>query len=109
MLTTEEINKYKEKLEQERARLLKEVGGESKPEDFGGETADPEDEEADEAEEYDNELATAAVQKERINNIDAALQRMADGKYGICEKCGHEISKEVLDAAPESRYCDNCK
>lgn len=109
MLTKEELDTYEERLNEERSKLLDGVKKNSRPEDFGGETMDPEDEEADEAEEFANELATGEVRRERINDIDAALQRIKDGKYGICEKCGGEIPKEVLNLVPESRYCEDCK
>jgi DnaK suppressor protein len=109
MLTAHEIQGYKDRLEKTKDQLLKEVKIESRPANFGAETADQEDEKADEAEEFTNELATAAVQKERVNAIDAALARIREGKYGICEKCGKEIPKKVLDLVPESQYCDNCK
>lgn len=109
MLTPESIELYKERLEKDRLRLVKKAEKESRPEDFGGEAMDPEDEEADEAEEYANDLATSEVLKGRVNEIDAALNKMREGKYGICENCGREIPKEVLDLVPESQYCDNCK
>lgn len=109
MLTAEEIAKYKDRLEKERVSLLKEIKRDSRPEDFGGEPMDKDDEEADEAEEYANKLAVGEVARERVNEIDAALNRMAEGKYGTCENCGQEISKQVLDLVPESQYCDNCK
>ncbi|WP_144484377.1 TraR/DksA family transcriptional regulator [Bacillus safensis] len=36
--------------------------------------------------------------------IDAALKRMEDGTYGICEKTGKEIPYERLKAVPYTRY-----
>ncbi|MDM5298386.1 TraR/DksA C4-type zinc finger protein [Bacillus pumilus] len=38
------------------------------------------------------------------DEIDAALQRMEDGTYGICEKTGIEIPYERLKAVPYTRY-----
>jgi DnaK suppressor protein len=37
--------------------------------------------------------------------IDAALQRIDDGTYGICTKCGREIAEERLEARPWSQLC----
>lgn len=44
-----------------------------------------------------------------IRKIQAALQRMSDGTYGICEECGEDISIPRLKARPVTRLCINCK
>lgn len=44
-----------------------------------------------------------------IRKIQAALQRIDDGTYGICEECGDEISLPRLKARPVTRLCINCK
>lgn len=75
--------------------------------DFGDEV-DP-DEETDETTEFDNQLSIAQAYKERLAKVDLALNKIEKGKYGVCEKCGVEISLDVLEAAPESRLCKECK
>lgn len=40
--------------------------------------------------------------------IRAALQRIEDGEYGICVKCGAKISEERLDLLPDTPFCRNC-
>jgi RNA polymerase-binding transcription factor DksA len=37
--------------------------------------------------------------------VELALQRLAEGKYGICVDCGKEIPRERLEAIPESIRC----
>jgi len=108
MLAPEKIQSYKELLESERERLMGEIEAMEKPEDFGSDVAD-EDEEADEVEEMGNRLAIAKVKKERLQEIELALGKLANNTYGICEKCGAEIGESVLNAAPESLLCANCK
>ena len=44
-----------------------------------------------------------------IRNIQAALQRIDEGVYGICEECGEDISLSRLKARPVTRLCINCK
>lgn len=44
-----------------------------------------------------------------IRKIQAALQRIEDGTYGICEECGEDISLPRLKARPVTRLCINCK
>ncbi|WEZ14942.1 TraR/DksA family transcriptional regulator [Bacillus safensis] len=43
------------------------------------------------------------------DEIDAALKRMEDGTYGICEKTGKEIPYERLKAVPYTRYSIDAK
>lgn len=43
-----------------------------------------------------------------IRQIKAALQRMDDGEYGDCVKCGEPISEERLDLLPFTPHCRNC-
>ena len=102
------IEAYKEELEKKKAELVKEVSKAEKPEDFGADVDDL-DEEKNEAESLGNQLALAQTIKERINDIDHALGKIAVGTYGVCEKCGNAIEEEVLNASPESRFCKKCK
>jgi len=44
-----------------------------------------------------------------LYHIDAALDRIEDGTYGICEICQEEISKDRLDVLPHARFCITCK
>jgi DnaK suppressor protein len=108
MLTKEKIAAYKAKLVEDRKKLIAEIEKDEKPEDFGDDI-DNLDEEADEAEELGNNLSAAAALKVRVSDIDSALNKIEQGEYGICESCKTEISEEVLDVAPESRLCSACK
>lgn len=40
-----------------------------------------------------------------LSEIDAALQRLADGSYGRCQECGKVIPDERLELMPATRYC----
>ncbi|WP_157020364.1 TraR/DksA family transcriptional regulator [Mesorhizobium xinjiangense] len=40
--------------------------------------------------------------------IKAALQRIKDGTYGVCVKCGEDISPERLDLLPHTPFCKDC-
>ncbi len=46
--------------------------------------------------------------KHEIEEIDAALQRIGDGTYGVCAQCGRRIKIERLRALPVTRYCIAC-
>lgn len=45
---------------------------------------------------------------ERLGDVERALQRMDDGEYGICERCGREISASRMEARPMSVLCVDC-
>lgn len=47
--------------------------------------------------------------KKRLASIDAALLRINDGSYGICEDCGEEIPLARLRARPFATKCVECK
>ena len=40
-----------------------------------------------------------------LAEIEAALQRIENGTYGVCRKCGREISAERLEAYPWASLC----
>jgi RNA polymerase-binding transcription factor DksA len=44
----------------------------------------------------------------RLAEIDAALERLQSGVYGICESCGRPIADARLEARPTARYCIDC-
>ena len=44
-----------------------------------------------------------------LDEIDAALERIALGTYGICAGCGQSISEERLEALPYATLCIDCK
>ena len=46
------------------------------------------------------ELRTRDRERELINKIDSALQRIEDGSYGYCDETGDPISIKRLEARP---------
>ena len=46
---------------------------------------------------------------ENREQVERALERLADGSYGYCEDCGTAISTERLAFRPESTRCVNCQ
>ncbi|HYX27141.1 MAG TPA: TraR/DksA family transcriptional regulator [Pyrinomonadaceae bacterium] len=44
-----------------------------------------------------------------VADIDQALMRMAEGSYGMCVRCGHEIDERRLEAMPTARYDAACQ
>ena len=52
--------------------------------------------------------ALAQAAREHLADIDAALARLADGSYGMCQACGQPIGAERLAARPAARTCIGC-
>jgi RNA polymerase-binding transcription factor DksA len=107
-MSTEKLEEYKNKLNKEKLMIEEEIRQNSKPPDFGHDV-DSFDEETDEAEAFNNQLALVQDFKKRLVDVESALNKIASGTYGICEKCGKEIEESVLDIDPESRFCKACK
>jgi DnaK suppressor protein len=56
---------------------------------------------------YDRELDEGLEEgvQQTIDDIDAALQRIEEGSYGVCEICGEPIGAQRLSAIPWARLC----
>lgn len=106
---------YRTKLEDEKARLLHAVGflerenpgsisdelgevAEGGTDNHLGDTATAM---------YDRELDEGLEEgaRDTLAEIDAALRRIENGTYGICEVCGKPIAADRLSALPWTRLC----
>ena len=54
-------------------------------------------------------MSLSQAQLGRIRDVDAALERIEQGGYGICLACEEEIAPRRLEVRPFSRYCVDCK
>jgi len=59
----------------------------------------------------DRELALTMSERDRekLHEIEAVLERIEDGTYGLCEDCGENIPMGRLQAKPHARRCVACK
>ena len=44
-----------------------------------------------------------------LRDVVSALQKLDDGGFGACERCGEAISEKRLEALPFARYCIDCQ
>ena len=60
---------------------------------------------------YDRELSLniASEEQEIIYEIDEALKRIEEGKYGKCLSCNKRIPVKRLTAVPYAKYCIQCQ
>ena len=47
--------------------------------------------------------------REKLQAIEEALERIRAGTYGICDMCEEEIASERLEALPFTRLCVSCQ
>lgn len=73
--------------------------------DFGGSFADA----ASVTAERTEVLGLVESLKSQLDDVDTALAHIEAGTYGICDRCGNEISPDRLEFRPASVLCVNCK
>jgi DnaK suppressor protein len=44
-----------------------------------------------------------------LREVVTALQKIDEGSFGACERCGEPISDRRLEALPFARYCIDCQ
>lgn len=54
-------------------------------------------------------LSVAQLASSNAASADAALERLAAGRYGLCDGCGTRIPLARLRALPETTVCVSCK
>jgi DnaK suppressor protein len=59
--------------------------------------------------ERDAEMSLVQNAREMLFQVEHALERIADGTYGVCESCGNPVGKERLLAFPRATLCMTCK
>lgn len=114
MLNPELLVELKNSLQQEHDKLVDELAAFAKPgvnkddwvskfpkfeseENF---SSSQREQEADEVEEYETRLATEHSLESRLLEVKRALERIYTRQYGVCLKCGGDISLERLKANP---------
>ena len=47
--------------------------------------------------------------KHQLDDVNAALEKLEKGTYGVCDRCGNDIGAARLEFRPMSVLCVNCK
>ena len=106
---TLDVEKYRKNLIGERDRLNQEIGtvaelSEPVPDDLQLTAANA----PVMGEVKDVQAAVADMQSDRLEQINAALQSINEGTYGMCQRCGKPIDPRRLEAVPEATTCMDC-
>jgi RNA polymerase-binding protein DksA len=57
---------------------------------------------------WELDLALKTRVENRIEQLEEALDRLHEGTYGVCRRCGRDIDVERLEALPQTDICINC-
>jgi len=58
---------------------------------------------------HDIDIALLEMKAEALRYVNDALDRLANGTYGLCAECGAEISHHRLTALPFALRCRTCE
>ena len=102
------FSEYKNQLEKEKQRLTELLANthrhmnkdEPVSADFAEQANETSNDQVVEALDYEAKLEMAQIKR--------ALQRIEDGSFGYCEKCGEEINVKRLQAIPYVANCIDC-
>jgi DnaK suppressor protein len=116
VLTAEVQQQYRDRLTQERERIqadLDSLGREivalGEDQQVEGSVSNHLADDATDVMEQERNLALIGGLQERLHDVDRALERLAAGTYGICERCGKPIATERLEVLPFATLCIDCK
>ena len=105
-MTTNEITRYKEALAQEMAELSKTLGNRKT---IAIEVTPEACERIVLAAQRELAVVTLDRHSRLLREVKAAIARIEDGSYGVCERCQEAITPRRLDAIPWARYCVQCQ
>lgn len=117
-MNKKDTEKFKIKLLAEKSQLEEEMAGigSKNPNNKGAWDASAskmevdhadENEVADKLEELEENGAILSQLETQLTEVNAALDRIEKGKYGLCEKCGVPIDLKRLEANPSARFSIN--
>ncbi len=112
-ISKNQIDELKKMMEAELAQLVDktqdEMNPESKPSyvDVGGDGNAGDEAVADTIVDTDNAVIGLHLQK--AIDLNAALDRIQSGVYGVCIDCGDSISFERISAYPTAKRCIRCQ
>ena len=109
-MTRKELNVFKKQLLSEKVLLLQGISTKMKG---SPKTGDPEGGDVCDIASSDREreltLRLSERGREKLKQIEEALERIEDGSFGTCEQCDAKIPKGRIKVMPFSTTCVACK
>lgn len=115
-LSTSERGELKRRLLQKRQQLLDDLemlgkealGDRARPEGVACDAGIGPDDLSTYTEIVDTDLGLYESELERLARVQEALDRLSNGAYGVCPRCGRAIAKRRLRAMPWVSHCRPC-
>ena len=54
-------------------------------------------------------LNLSEQERSQLGRVEEAIQKLEDGRYGICDECGDRIPVKRLKVVPFAKFCVTCK
>ena len=106
IVTNLDVDEIRKQLLNEKAHILQNVGeGSGLPLHMNPDRDDL-------AQDYitlEKEVALRAIEREQLEQIDKALERLDRGTYGLCKECRETIPPERLKILPYALLCVRCQ
>jgi DnaK suppressor protein len=116
-LPRKDLDAFTRRLQERRRTLIAEIRQEIEDDDDEHSVAlrdqfddmDPHDDRA--VSDWVRDVGIAQVVRDtrELNEVEAALRRVADQSYGVCMDCGETIPRARLEASPAAVRCVQCQ
>ena len=108
MTSDDTAGRYRRRLVEKQAELLAEL---QIRQDEGGDVREPlsEDDQPAFAQESTIVRVLSAIESSELSRVNAALERIRAGTFGVCERCGSRVSATRLRAIPWAEHCLRCE
>ncbi len=110
MLTTEEMNYFKDKLNARKHKIEHNLAyTSSELDEMRGLELNDEGDYASSSTDTAIDNAIMGQQISELSEIELALSKISKGTYGVCEMCGEPIGLPRLEVKNFARYCILCR
>ena len=113
-----QLRYFKNKLEEKKIRIEKELASFAQKDrrvagDYDAKFPDLDaqspDENAQEVANYERDLSLEHALEIDLAAVNEALNKIADGSYGVCANCREQIDVKRLEIMPEAKLCLKCR
>ena len=110
------MEKYRDRLQSDRERLERDLAERSATAGVDDTAAAgvPRDEDTSNPDQgtdlylREQDLGMQDAMRLEIRQIDVALNKIKEGSYGLCDRCGADLPRMRLDEIPSAIYCVAC-
>jgi DnaK suppressor protein len=102
-----DLSRFRNALHSQRAELMSSLG--LRMDSLSSQGRVSEEDQASITHEEFISLTRNRIEHDKLKQLNAALERLSQGCYGLCLECGESIAPKRLAALPWARYCIHCQ